>query len=335
MADAPPSQETRASPNPRLMDQVRDALAVRHYSDRTAAAYVGWIRRFILFHNRTHPQRLGEPEISAFLSALATTEKVSASTQNQALAAMLFLYQEVLHRKLDRIDLVPARRPQRLPVVMTPSEVTLLLSKMGGVEHLMASLLYGSGLRLLECVTLRVKDVDFGPGQLVIRRGKGSKDRLAILPRVLTQPLRDHLLAVRRQHDKDLASGAGYVELPEALSAKYPNASREWRWQWVFPATRHYIAQESHELRRHHLHETVLQRAVHTAALTANIDKPVSCHTLRHSFATSLLMSGCDIRTIQKLLGHSDIRTTMIYTHVLGRGTFGVVSPLDQLTPER
>jgi integron integrase len=334
------STESPASKGPatmarRLMDQVRDALATRHYSDRTASAYVGWIRRFIVFHNRTHPDRMGEAEVAAFLSDLATTSDVSASTQNQALAAMLFLYEAVLHRNLARIDLVNARRPKRLPVVMTCEEVASLFSHLDGVCHLMASLLYGSGLRLQECVTLRAKDIDFGSGQIVVRRGKGQKDRVALLPLVLVEPLRQQLDFARAQHERDIASGGGFVALPEALGVKYPNAAREWPWQWVFPATRQYVDELTQQRRRHYLHETVLQRAVHSAAKAAGICKPISCHTLRHSFATHLLKNGCDIRTIQKLLGHSDLRTTMIYTHVVARGPFGVLSPLDQLLSPR
>jgi len=327
----PESRESYPVGTPRLMDQVRDALAIRHYSNSTAAAYTSWIRRFIRFYGRKHPCQMGKAEISAFLTNLATVGHVSASTQNQALAALLFLYQTVLHLQIDQIDLVSARRPSRLPVVMTRAEVASLLTVLRGTPYLMVALLYGAGLRLQECVTLRVKDVDLGASCLVVRRGKGGKDRSALLPRILVQPLRDHLLAVRSQHNVDLADGAGYVALPEALGTKYPNAAREWPWQWVFPATRQYVDPETGQRRRHHLHETVVQRAVRSAARASGIGKPVSCHTMRHSFATHLLESGYDIRTIQKLLGHSDVRTTMIYTHVLGRGPLGVVSPLDQL----
>ena len=313
------------------MDQVRDALALRHYSERTKDAYVAWIKRFILFHNRTHPAELGEPEIAAFLSSLATAHNVSAATQNQALAAVLFLYKQVLHRNVQGLDIVAARRPKNLPVVMTREEVAALLLNLSGLYYLMASLMYGSGLRLQECVTLRAKDVDLAGGQIVIRRGKGQKDRVALLPQALVEPLRAQLVEAQIQHQRDLASGGGYVELPDALEIKYPNAAKEWPWQWVFPATRQYVEPQSNQTRRHHLHETALQRAVHSAAIRAGLSKPVGCHTLRHSFATHLLSSGCDIRTIQKLLGHSDLRTTMIYTHVGGQGPLGIRSPLDQL----
>lgn len=313
------------------MDQVRDALAVRHYSNRTKDAYLSWIRRYILFHNRTHPEKLGAVDVAAFLSSLAQSHDVSASTQNQALAAVRFLYECVLRRKIGHINLVAARRPKNLPVVVSREEVAALLSHLSGAYYLMAAILYGSGLRLQECVTLRVKDVDLAANQILIRRGKGQKDRVALLPRSLVAPLRDQLASAQKLHQRDCTIGAGYVELPDALDEKYPNAPREWIWQWVFPATRTYIDPNSERVRRHHLHETGLQRAVHSAALTAGLSKSVSCHTLRHSFATHLLQSGCDIRTIQKLLGHSDLRTTMIYTHVVGYGTLGVTSPLDQL----
>ncbi|MEO8183223.1 MAG: integron integrase, partial [Deltaproteobacteria bacterium] len=287
--------------------------------------------RFVLFHRRRHPQSMGATEVSAFLSDLATRDKVSASTQNQALAALLFLYAHVLHRPLESIsDVVHAKRPARLPVVMTSPEVDAVLGKLDGVWRLMACLLYGSGLRLLECAALRVKDVDFGGGQVLVRRGKGQKDRVTLLPRSLVQPLQAHLVRVRELHGRDLLEGAGKVELPGALSAKYPNASREWPWQWVFPATRRYVDPVTHEQRRHHIHETALQRAVRSAARMAELEKPVSCHTFRHSFATQLLEAGYDIRTIQKRLGHHDVRTTMIYTHVVNRGPFGVKSPLDR-----
>jgi integron integrase len=315
-----------------LLARLRAALELRHKSDRTVEAYVGWVKRFVQFHERRHPARMGASEVTAFLSHLASVARVSSSTQNQALAALLFLYAQVLHQPLQQLgEVVHARRPARLPVVMTREEVAALLARLTGTRHLMAALLYGAGLRLQECAELRVKDVDLQAGQIIVRRAKGMRDRAAPLPQSLVDPLRAHLYAVRQQHQADLAAGAGYVALPERLAMKYPNAAREWPWQWVFPATRTYVHAESGERRRHHLHETVLQRAVHTAAQAAGIDKPVSCHTFRHSFATHLLDSGYDIRTIQKLLGHSDVRTTMIYTHVLGRGPLGVRSPLDAL----
>ncbi len=304
---------------------------LRHYSPKTVEAYLAWVRRFVIFHQRQHPELLGAAEVAAFLSHLAAEDEVSASTQNQALAALLFLYSEVLLRPLPSLGaVVHAKRPARLPTVLSRAEVDALFSHLEGIWRLMASLLYGSGLRLLECVAIRVKDIDFEGGQVMVRRGKGQRDRATILPRSLIDPLRAHLAVTRGRHQADLAEGAGRVELAEALAAKYPNAPREWPWQWVFPATRRYVDPQSGEQRRHHIHETALQRAVRTAALEAALGKPVSCHTLRHSFATHLLEAGYDIRTIQKLLGHRDIRTTMIYTHVINRGPFGVKSPLDR-----
>jgi len=300
-------------------------------SPRTENAYVGWIRRFILFHDKRHPVDMGEADVSRFLTALATENRVAASTQNQALAALLFLYQEVLNTKLDWIsDIVHAKRPERVPVAMTRQEVTALFSELEGVEKLVAGLLYGGGLRLLEALRLRVKDVDFVGQQVIVRDGKGQKDRMTLLPVTLRDALRAHLVAAEAQHACDLRAGAGYVELPAALRRKYPSAPREWHWQWVFPATRGYTDAATGERRRHHLHETVIQRAVRRAARAARIPKPISPHTLRHSFATHLLDSGSDIRTIQQLLGHRDVNTTMIYTHVLQRGPLGVRSPLDR-----
>jgi integron integrase len=314
-----------------LLEKVRAALLLRHYSPKTVEAYLSWIRRYVIHHERRHPGELGAGDVAAFLSHLATQRQVSASTQNQALAALLFLYAEVLEQPLGSIGgVVHARRPLRIPTVMTKAEVDLLLSKLEGVWRLMASLLYGSGLRLMECVSVRVKDLDFDNGQVLIRRGKGQKDRVTLMPRSLVEQLAAHLVEVREQHAADLEAGAGHVELPSAVRSKYPNASREWPWQWVFPATRRYLDPVMGEQRRHHIHETALQRAVREAALAADLGKSVSCHTLRHSFATHLLEAGYDIRTIQKLLGHTDVRTTMIYTHVINRGPFGVKSPLDR-----
>jgi integron integrase len=302
-----------------------------HYSPKTVEAYVGWVRRFVLFHQRQHPKTMGAPEVSTFLSELVTRSAVSASTQNQALAALRFLYAEVLHQPFDAVsEIVHAQRPTRLPVVMSRAEVDAVLSRLDGVWQLMASLLYGSGLRLLECASLRVRDIDFDGGQLLVRRGKGQTERSTLLPQSLVGPLREHLVDVGQRHEADLLDGAGGVELPRGLHTKYPNAGREWLWQWVFPATRRYVDEATGQRRRHHLHETALQRAVRIAAMGAGLDKPVSCHTLRHSFATHLLEAGYDIRTIQKLLGHHDVRTTMIYRHVLSRGPLGVRSPLDR-----
>jgi len=313
-----------------LLGRMREALDLGHYSTRTAEAYVGWARRFILFHHKRHPKEMGAAEVAAFLSSLSTDRSVSASTQNQALAALLFLYRNVLGLALDALPhFVHARQPSRLPVVLTRAEVSAVLSELDAVPRLMASLLYGAGLRVLECARLRVKDIDFANRQLVVRRGKGQDDRATLLPRGLASELERHLVTVRQQHGRDLEDGAGCVELPYALRAKYPNAPREWPWQWVFPATRTYVDEPTGERRRHHLHETVLQRAVHEAVRRAGLTKPASCHSLRHSFATHLLEAGYDVRTIQKLLGHRDLRTTMIYTHVANRGPFGVTSPLD------
>jgi len=314
----------------KLLDRVRDAVRTRHYSRRTEDAYVHWIRRFIVYHGRRHPNEMGEAEVSSFISALAA-RGVSASTQNQALSAVLFLYEVVVGRRLPWMDqIVRAQRPERLPVVLSRGEVAALLGRLRGTVWLMASLLYGGGLRLLECAELRVKDVDFDRGELTIRDGKGGKDRRTMLPAALRQPLAAHLVQVKTQHAADVAGGLGAVALPDALRLKYPNAPREWGWQWVFPATRFYRDQHTGERRRHHLHESALQRAVKDAARQAGIPRPATCHALRHSFATHLLEAGYDIRTIQELLGHRDVSTTMIYTHVLNRGP-GVRSPLDVL----
>ncbi len=321
-----------AHDGPKLLDVVRRALRVRHYSARTEKAYCAWIRRFIIHHDKRHPNTLGAREVQQFLDHLARDRGVSASTQNQALAALLFLYNHVLAVTLEKqLTLVRAQRPQRIPVVLTPSEVTTLLAQLRGPALLMASLLYGAGLRLLECARLRIKDVDFERREIRVHDGKGRKDRLVPLPVALASSLTNHIRQVERQHQADLSEGAGYVELPGALRVKFPNAPREWRWQWLFPATRKYLDPKTRERRRHHLHETVLQRAVRQAAQTARLTKRVSCHTLRHSFATHLLETGYDIRTIQELLGHRDVATTMLYTHVLNRGPLGVRSPLDTL----
>jgi integron integrase len=320
---------TEAAP-PRLLDRVRVALRTRRYSVRTEKAYVGWIRRFILFHGKRHPDTLGETEIGAFLSGLASELKVSASTQNQALAALLFLYQEVLGRKLEWLgDLVHAKRPANVPIVLSRDEARALLSRLEGPAWLVSGLLYGGGLRLLEALQLRVKDIDLERRELVVRRGKGQKDRRTVLPGVLVEPLRTQLTRVKVQHDEDLGRGLGAVALPDAIARKYPSAPRDWLWQWVFPATRTYADAETGEILRHHLHESVIQRAVRAATAAAGIMKPATPHTLRHSFATHLLESGYDIRTIQELLGHKDVSTTMIYTHVLNRGAGGVRSPPD------
>ena len=316
--------------NPKLLDRVRGEMRRRNYSQRTEKSYIAWIRRFILFNNKRHPAEIGEAEVTRFLTDLAVTGKVSASTQNQALSALLFLYREVLQTDIEWIEgIVRARRPAQLPVVLTRTEVTALFSSLHGIEWIMASLLYGAGLRLLECCRLRVKDLDLVRREITVRNGKGAKNRVTILPTKVVEPLAAHLERKRQQHEDDLSHGAGSVELPTALERKYPKAAWEWGWQWVFPATRFYLDPVSGRRRRHHLHESVLQKAVRGAALQSRIAKPATCHSLRHSFATHLLEDGYDIRTIQELLGHSDVSTTMIYTHVLNRGGRGVRSPLD------
>lgn len=315
---------------PRLLDQVREVIRIRHYSIRTEQAYVQWIRRFILFHDKRHPREMGAPELTAFLSYLANQHNVAASTQNQALHAILFLYRDVLKIDLPWLDQVQrAKKPQHLPVVFTREEVKALLAQLQGTMWLMAMLTYGSGLRLLECLRLRVKDVDFHYKQLLVRDAKGQKDRVTMLPSSLVDSMRTHLARVRQLHEIDLREGFGRVYLPHALATKYPSADREWGWQYVFPSSRRSIDPTSGIERRHHAPEDTLQRAVKQAIRKANIVKPGSVHTLRHSFATHLLESGYDIRTVQELLGHADVKTTMIYTHVLNRGGRGVVSPAD------
>ncbi len=325
-----PTDQMSAGP-PRLLDRVRAGLRARHYSKRTERAYLGWIRRFILFHGKRHPGEMGEVEVAAFLSNLASEGQVSSSTQNQALAALLFLYRQVLGRELECLgEVVHAKRPKQLPVVLSRQQARDVLSRLRGPVWLVSALLYGGGLRPLEALRLRIKDIDLDRCEITVRRGKGQKDRRTVLPSSLVEELRSHLASVKSQYEADLGHGAFAVALPEALVRKYPNAAREWAWQWVFPATRTYVDRATGEVRRHHLHETVIQRAVHQAALSARISKPVSPHTMRHSFATHLLEDGYDIRTIQELLGHRDVSTTMIYTHVLNRGGCGVRSPLDR-----
>ena len=329
---SPPGSSLQTPSRPRLLDQVRQAIRARRYSPRTEEAYVLWIKRFIFFHGKRHPAEMGEAEVTRFLSSLATQRRVAAPTQNQALSAILFLYQVVLRRELDWLDnIVRAKSTLHIPVVMTREEVRAVLERLDEPVRLMASLLYGCGLRLQECSRLRVKDVDFGANQIVVRGGKGGRDRRTMLPGGIKAQLAAHLIGVKQQHERDVVQGAGWVELPAALHRKYPNAGREWGWQWVFPATRHYVDSTTRQRRRHHLHETVLQRAVRIAVLRAGLTKPATCHTFRHSFATHLLEAGYDIRTVQELLGHRDVRTTMIYTHVLNRGGMGVISPVDTL----
>ncbi len=317
---------------PRLLDQVRTAIRIRRMSYRTEQAYCDWIKRFILFHGKRHPKEMGAPEIEAFLADLVNNRKVAASTQNQALHSILFLYREVLMIELPRVGLMPAKKQPRLPVVFTREEVQRLLAQMEGRNRMMASLLYGTGMRLSELLRLRVKDIDFQQNQITVRQGKGDKDRVTMLPLSLKEELREHLKKVKQAHEIDLLEGFGNVELPFALAKKYPQADKEWKWQYVFPAPKRSIDPRSGIERRHHLDESVLQRAVKMAMRRASINKHGSCHTLRHSFATHLLESGYDIRTVQELLGHEDVSTTMVYTHVLNRGGLGVRSPLDNVS---
>lgn len=315
----------------RLLDQVQDKIRTLHYSRRTGKTYGHWIRKFILFHNKRHPREMGAHEIEQFLTYLATHRNVSPSTQNQAFSAILFLYKQVLKINLDQIKNVRrAKRTINLPVVLTREETRRVLDHLPPDQRLICALMYGSGLRLLETLRMRVKDLDFSQREITVRRGKGGKDRRTILPDGLIRPLQANLNRVRKMHEQDRKRNRGYVEMPHALARKFPKASSSWLWQWVFPATRTYIHQETGEQRRHHYHETALQRAVPRAALEAGITKRVTCHTFRHCFATHLLENGYDIRTVQELLGHTDVSTTMIYTHVLNKGANAVQSPLDK-----
>jgi integron integrase len=320
-----------------LLGELRQCLKAKHYSPRTAEAYEKWVRRYIRFHGRRHPRDLDTRELRDFLSHLASKVNVAASTQNQALAAIKFLYEEVLELPFaSPIDHLIAKRPRRLPTVLSIEDVSRVIAAMEGVPQLMARVLYGSGLRLQECCTIRVKDLDLTRRELTIRHGKGGNDRLTMVPESLVRPLTAHLRGVKKQHDRDLARGAGFVELPGAMDRKLgAETGRRWEWQWLFPATREYMVPETRELRRHHLHQTVLQDAVTRAARVAGLHQRVTCHTFRHSFATHLLEAGYDIRTVQELLGHRDVSTTMIYTHVLNRGGLGVRSPLDGLPGAR
>ncbi len=320
------------STEPRLLDQVRDAIRVRHYSIRTEQSYLMWIKHFIIFNDKRHPRDMGENEIQSFLTYLAVRKNVAASTQNQALSAILFLYKNVLKADLDWLDSFQrAKKPKRLPVVFTRQEIQQILSSLNDRNWLLANLLYGAGLRLMECIRLRVADIDFNQSQIIVREGKGNKDRVTMLPQLVQEPLMIHLKRVRLLHEQDLDNGYGNVYLPKALAKKYPNAGREWCWQYVFPSTKLSNDPRSGLFRRHHMDETVLQRALKQAMRHTGISKPGSCHSLRHSFATHLLEGGTDIRTIQELLGHQDVSTTMIYTHVINRGGQGVISPIDQL----
>lgn len=317
--------------SPKLLDRMRAEIRVRHYSIRTEETYLDWARRFILFHDKRHPKDMGADEVQRFLSYLAMERNVSSSTQNQAKSALLFLYRDVLHIELPWLDeVVAAKIAKRLPVVLTQTEIRTLLNAMSGTMGLVAALLYGSGMRLLEGLRLRVKDVEFERREIIVREGKGNKDRVTVLPENLILPLQAHLVKVKALHERDIEAGFGEVYLPDALAVKSPKAAGTWGWQFVFPSAVRAIDPRSGVERRHHVYEASVQRAVREAAKIAEIHKPVTPHVLRHSFATHLLQSGYDIRTVQELLGHSDVSTTMIYTHVLNKGGRGVVSPLDR-----
>jgi integron integrase len=331
MSSVPPAPRT-SSAAPKLLDRVRAAIRLRHYSRHTEESYLVWIRRYILYHGKRHPSEMGAREIAAFLSHLAVRRHVSSSTQNQALSAIVFLYRHVLKQEVGTLDgLVWAKRAKRLPVVLTRDEVGRVLGELDGVPHLIVTLLYGAGLRVSECVALRVKDVDFGMRQIVVRDGKGDVDRVTMVPAVALGPLTSHLAAVRRLHERDVSRGLGRVVLPDAVGVKYPNAALSWPWQFVFPAARVCRDPRWGPPTRFHLHESVVQKAVADAARRAGLTKRVGPHVMRHSFATHLVADGYDIRTVQQLLGHRDVRTTMVYTHVLNRGGLGVRSPADQL----
>lgn len=317
--------------SPRLLDQVRGKIRLKHYSIRTEEAYVDWIKRFVLHFDKRHPSEMGAREVEAFLTHLAVQGRVAASTQNQAKSALLFLYREVLERDLPWLeDVERAKAPKRLPVVLTQEEAQTVLSRLKGTHWLVAGLLYGSGLRIMEALRLRVKDLEFTRGEILVREGKGFKDRVTMLPTMLVEPLKAHLKQVKVLHDQDVAEGFGEVYLPYALDRKYPNAAREWGWQYVFPSKNRSVDPRSGVVRRHHVQDQAIQRAIRQAVRDAGIVKPATPHTLRHSFATHLLTSGYDIRTVQELLGHKDVATTMIYTHVLNKGGRGVTSPLDR-----
>jgi len=327
--EEPPSRSVR---KPKLMEMMSTALRTRHYSRRTEEAYRHWVRRFIFFHELRHPADMAEAEINSFLANLAVEGKVSASTQNQALSALLFLYRHVLGREVGQIgDVIRARRPRQLPVVMTRDEVRSVISYLHRDKRIIATLLYGAGLRLMECLRLRVQDVDFELNQITVRNGKGAKDRITMLPQSVKPMLAEHLRRVKHLHQKDLLEGWGSVELPAALDRKYPGSPNAWNWQWVFPQERRWKNTETGRQGRHHIDESLVQRAVKEAVTLAGISKRASCHTFRHSFATHLLEAGYDIRTVQELLGHRDLKTTMVYTHVLNRGPSGIRSPVDML----
>ncbi len=318
--------------SPRLLDALRDQIRIRNFSIRTEQVYVDWAKRFILFHNKRHPIEMGAPEVEAFLTHLAVQRNVSAATQNQARSALLFMYRHVLHTELPWLaEVVQAKASQHLPVVLTHREVRALLDELSGTQHLVSSLLYGTGMRLLEGLRLRIKDVDFERREVTVRCGKGAKDRVTVLPENLMAPLQKQMALARAQHLQDLRDGFGEVWLPNALAVKYPQAARASGWQFVFPSSQRSIDPRSGVERRHHLNEQSIQRAVASGAKRASIDKPCTPHVLRHSFATHMLQAGYDIRTVQELLGHADVKTTQIYTHVLNRGGRGVMSPFDKL----
>ena len=327
-----PAYRMRLRRRPRLIEELRQALRSKHYSRRTEQSYCNWVKRFLRFHRMRHPDRMGEAEINAFLSHLALRRKVSASTQNQALSAILFLYKRVLKKEIGILgDVIRARRPKHLPIVMTREEVSALLSRLEGQDWLMCSLMYGAGLRLTECLGLRVQDIDFGANQIVVRSGKGFKDRVTVLPQAAKSALVDHLREVRQVHKRDLAEGYGRTPMPYALAKKYPRADRQWRWQFVFPQKHRWVNRQTGDQGRYHVDESIVQKRVKRAVEEAGLTKRVSCHVFRHSFATHLLEAGYDIRTVQELLGHKDVRTTMVYTHVLNRGGKGVRSPMDSM----
>jgi len=319
-----------AANKPKLLDQVRDVMRRRHYSIRTEQVYVDWIKRFIIYHDKRHPKEMAEEEVAAFLTHLARDRNVAPSTQNQALSALLFLYKDVLKQEIGWLEKVErAKKPSRLPVVLTRSEIKRVFAHLHGTPKLMAGLLYGSGLRLMECVRLRVKDIDFELAQITVRDAKGGKDRVTMLPLNLTEPLQRHIVRIKAQHEQDLEDGFGRVHLPFAIGRKFPKAAREWAWQYVFPSSRLSIDPRTGKRQRHHMAEGILQSALKRAVDAAGIVKRANCHSLRHSFATHLLTRGYDIRTVQELLGHKDVSTTMIYTHVLNKPGVGVRSPLD------
>lgn len=318
-----------------ILERLRQAIRVRHYSIRTEKVYVYWVKHFILFHNKRHPNEMDENDVGAFLTYLAVTRKVSSATQNQALNAINFFYRHVIGRDMGQLaNVVRAKRSRRLPVVLNHHEITAILKQLKGDNWLMACLMYGSGLRLMECLRLRIKDIDFYSQCMIVRAGKGNKDRITVLPKHLISHLQQHLAKTKSLHERDCHDGFGTVYLPYALARKYPNANREWGWQYVFPASSRYIDKETAVERRHHYHHTAMQKAMRRAVRLAGIHKPASCHSLRHSFATHLLENGYDIRTVQELLGHKDVRTTQIYTHVLNRGGRAVISPLETMPPE-